>query len=147
MVQEWRCGEYVISTDRERVDLRVVHGFLSTGSYWAGGIPVDVVARSIEHSLPFGVYNTHQQVGFARVITDYATFAYIADVFILTPFRGQGLGKWLMRTIVSHPDLQGLRSWVLATRDAHELYRRVGFDRLQNPERWMIRRGNVKREA
>jgi GNAT superfamily N-acetyltransferase len=79
-------------------------------------------------------------VGFARVITDYATFAYVADVFILTPFRGQGLGKWLMRTIVSHPDLQGLRSWVLATRDAHGLYRQVGFDGLPNPERWMIRR-------
>ncbi|MFL5734480.1 MAG: GNAT family N-acetyltransferase, partial [Chloroflexia bacterium] len=109
MANEWRCGEYFISTDRERLDLALVHGFLSTTSYWAQGIPAETVARSIEHSLPFGVYNAHQQVGFARVITDYATFAYIADVFILKPFRGQGLGKWLMRVIVSHPDLQSLR--------------------------------------
>jgi GNAT superfamily N-acetyltransferase len=139
-VNEWSCGEYTISTDKERLDLKAVHGFLSRGSYWARGIPLETVVRSVEHSLSFGVYNAHQQVGFARVITDYATFGYIADVFILTPFRGQGLGKWLMRTILSHPELQGLRSWMLATRDAHELYRKVGFDALPNPERWMARR-------
>jgi GNAT superfamily N-acetyltransferase len=147
MAHEWRCGEYVVSTDRERVDIRAVHGFLSMGSYWAKGIPVETVERSVEHSLPFGVYNAHQQVGFARVITDYATFAYVADVFILKPFRGQGLGKWLMRTIVSHPDLQGLRNWTLATSDAHELYRKVGFDRMEHPERWMIRRGMTSYEG
>src|SRR5438034_813391 len=115
MLHEWRRGEYVISTDRSRVDLAVVHDFLSRSSYWAQGIPLEVVARSIENSLVFGVYNGSQQVGFARVITDYATFAYIADVFILEPFRGQGLGTWLMETVVSHPELQQLRSWILAT--------------------------------
>jgi len=141
MAHEWQCGEYVISTDRERLDLSAVHGFLSIASYWAKGIPLETVQRSVEHSLPFGVYNAHQQVGFARVITDYATFAYIADVFILKPFRGQGLGKWLMRTVISHPDLQELRRWTLATADAHELYRQVGFDGLDNPDRWMTMRG------
>ena len=137
MVYEWRCGEYVISTDRERLDLGAVHGFLSRASYWAGGITMEVVARSVEHSLPFGVYNTHQQVGFARVITDYATFAYVADVFILAPFRGQGLGKWLMRTIVSHPDLQGLRRFLLATKDAHGLYAQCGFRAPEHPDAFM----------
>src|SRR6266852_8197657 len=122
MTQEWRRGEYIISTDKCRLDLLVVHGFL-TASYWAAGIPLEVVKKSIEHSLSFGVYKGDKQVGFARVITDYATFAWIADVFILDSFRGQGLGKWLMEAIIEHPELQGFRRWVLATKDAHDLYR------------------------
>jgi len=136
MVHEWRRGEYSISTDKGRLDVAVIHGFL-TMSYWAAGVPMDVVKRSIEHSLAFGVYKEDQQVGFARVITDYTTFAYLGDVFILEPFRGRGLSKWLMEVIVGHPELQGLRRWVLLTRDAHGLYRQVGFTELSNPERYM----------
>ena len=138
MAHEWRRGEYLISTDKERLDIATVHNFL-TRSYWAAGIPVEIVKRSIEHSLNFGLFQNDQQVGFARVITDYATFAYLADVFILEPFRGQGLSKWLMQAIVAHPDLQGLRKWVLFTRDAHRLYRQVGYSTLANPERAMER--------
>ncbi len=136
MVHEWRRGEYSISTDKGRLDFAVIHGFL-TMSYWAAGVPMDVVKRSIEHSLAFGVYKEDQQVGFARIITDYATFAYLGDVFILEPFRGRGLSKWLMEVIVGHPELQGLRRWVLLTRDAHGLYRQVGFTELSHPERYM----------
>ncbi len=138
MVHEWRQGEYLISTDRERLDIATIHGFLTT-SYWAAGIPVETVKRSIEHSLNFGLFQNDQQVGFARVITDYTTFAYLADVFVLEPFRGRGLSKWLMQVIIAHPELQGLRKWVLFTRDAHGLYRQVGFTSLANPERAMER--------
>jgi len=136
MVHEWRRGEYSISTDKGRLDVALIHGFL-TMSYWAAGVPMEVVKRSIEHSLAFGVFKEDQQVGFARIITDYATFAYLGDVFILEPFRGRGLSKWLMEVIVGHPDLQGLRRWVLLTRDAHGLYRQVGFTEPSRPERYM----------
>ena len=136
MAQEWRQGEYLISTDKRRLDLSVIHGFLTT-SYWAAGIPIEIVKRSIEHSLAFGVYEEDKQVGFARVITDYATFAYISDVFILEDYRGQGLSKWLMQVIADLSELQGLRKWVLITRDAHELYRKTGFTELENAERYM----------
>ena len=133
-----RKGDFTISSDKTRLDLEVIHGFLST-SYWAAGRSVETIRRSIEHSIPFGVYKGDHQVGFARVITDYATFAWIADVFILDSFRGQGLGKWLMEVILSDPQLQGFRRWVLATKDAQELYRRFGFSELKIPERWMER--------
>jgi GNAT superfamily N-acetyltransferase len=136
MAEEWRRGEYVISTDKNRFDLGVVHGFLST-SYWAAGIPLEIVKKSIEHSLSFGVYKGEQQVGFARVVTDYATFAYIGDVFILEEFRGRGLSKWMMEIIADHPELQGLRRWLLLTRDAHRLYEKTGFVRPRTPERYM----------
>jgi GNAT superfamily N-acetyltransferase len=136
MAEEWRRGEYVVSTDKNRFDLGVVHGFLST-SYWAAGIPLEIVKKSIEHSLSFGVYKGEQQVGFARVVTDYATFAYIGDVFILEEFRGQGLSKWMMEIIADHPELQGLRRWLLLTRDAHRLYEKTGFVRPRTPERYM----------
>jgi GNAT superfamily N-acetyltransferase len=138
MAHEWTQGEYTVSTDRQRLDYDLIHSFL-TESYWAAGIPIDVVRRSIENSLPFGVYRGAEQVGFARVVTDYATFAYLADVFVVEAHRGRGLAKWLVDVIASHPDLQGLRRWMLATRDAHELYRGVGFTELKQPGRWMER--------
>ena len=136
MTQEWHRGGYYISTDKNRLDLAVIHAFL-TRSYWAAGIPIETVKKSLEHSLNFGVYREGEQVGFARVITDYATFAYIGDVFILEDYRGQGLSKWLMQVIADHPELQGLRRWVLLTRDAHELYRKTRFTEPVNPERYM----------
>jgi GNAT superfamily N-acetyltransferase len=138
MFAEWQRGAYSISTDKTRLDIDLIHGFLHT-SYWAVGRSVETVRRSIENSIPFGVYRGDQQIGFARVITDYATFAWIADVFILDSFRGQGLAKLVMEVIISHPGLQGFRRWVLATRDAHELYRKFGFTELKLPERWMER--------
>jgi GNAT superfamily N-acetyltransferase len=139
---EWRRGDYSVSTNPAQLDVDLVHGFL-TASYWAAGIPRDVVERSIAGSLPFGLYREHErgqeQIGFARVITDGATFAWIADVFVVGSRRGEGLGVWLMECIVSHPDLQGLRRWMLATRDAHELYRKVGFGPPADPGRMMER--------
>ena len=136
---EWRRGEYLITTDPARVDLAVVHGFLTT-CYWAQGIPLETVRRSIENSLNFSVYHGESQVGFARVITDYATFAYLGDVFVLEAHRGRGLSKWLMGLVVAHPDLQGFRRWVLLTRDAHGLYQQFGFQAIAAPERYMERR-------
>lgn len=138
MVHEWRQGEYLITTDKEQLDISTIHGFLTT-SYWAAGIPVETVKRSIEHSLNFGLFQRERQIGFARLITDYATYAYLSDVFILEPYRGRGLSKWLMQVIVAHPELQDLRRWTLFTRDAHELYRQVGFTSLVTPERAMER--------
>ena len=139
MTNEWRRGDYLISDDRERLDLETIHRFLSTESYWAVGRPLEVVRRSIAGSHAFGLYRDSRQVGFARVVTDYATFAWIADVFVLESERGQGLSKWLMQVILSHPELQGFRRWVLATKDAHGLYKQFGFMELNRPERWMER--------
>ncbi|HEV2238313.1 MAG TPA: GNAT family N-acetyltransferase [Ktedonobacterales bacterium] len=139
MTDEWHQGEYRITTDPARMNLDVIHGYL-TASYWAAGIPRETVARSIAHSLPFGLFAGDRQIGFARVITDYATFAYIGDVFVLADYRRRGLAHWLLRVVVEHPALQGLRRWSLATRDAHALYQSVGFTPLSAPERWMERR-------
>jgi GNAT superfamily N-acetyltransferase len=139
MAEEWHRGEYLISTDPARLDVPAIHAYLSASSYWALGRPLDVVRRSIDHSLPFGVYHGTAQIGFARLVTDYATFAWLADVFVLPEFRGQGLGKWLMEVIVAHPRVQGLRRWLLATKDAHGLYAQYGFTPLHSPERWMDR--------
>ena len=138
MEQTWERGEYAVSTERSRLDMDVIHGFLSC-SYWAAGIPRAVVERSLEHSLPFGVYDGARQVGFARVISDYTTFAYIGDVFVLEEYRGKGLSQWLMECIVEHQELQGLRRWILMTRDAHGLYKKVGFEPSRTPERLMER--------
>ena len=138
MAHEWQHGSFSISTDPARLDVDMVHRFL-TGSYWAAGISIETVRRSIAHSLPFGVYTGARQVGFARVITDYATFAYLADVFILEEFRGQGLGVWLVQVIVFHPELQTVRGWLLATADAHTLYEKVGFRRVQGLGHYMVR--------
>jgi GNAT superfamily N-acetyltransferase len=136
-LSEWQSGEYSISTDVARLDVPLIHDYLSRRSYWAQGRSLEVVRRAIENSLNFGVFRQSQQIGFARVVTDYATFAWLADVFVLEEYRGRGLSKWLMEVIMTHPQLQGFRRWVLATRDAHELYRRYGFTDLQDPSRWM----------
>jgi GNAT superfamily N-acetyltransferase len=134
---EWHKDGFTISTDRERLDLELIHAYLSEQSYWAKGRPMEVVKRSIKNSLPFGVYERQDQVGFARVVTDYAAFAWLADVFVLEPWRGRGLSKWLMSVIMGHPHLQGLQRWMLATRDAHELYRRFDFQEIPEPSRFM----------
>ncbi len=137
--REWQRGEYSISTDRNRLDIRVIHDFISNQSYWAQGRPLETVQRSLDNSLNFGLHANDRQIGFARVVTDYATFAWIADVFVLPEHRGQGLSKWLLEVILSHPDLQGFRRWVLATKDAQSLYAGFGFIALHRPERWMER--------
>jgi GNAT superfamily N-acetyltransferase len=128
--------EYSISCDPDKLDLAMVHGFLSN-SYWSLGLPMEVLGRAIEGSLCFGLYHGEAQVGFARVITDKATFAYLCDVFVLDAYRGRGLGHWLMEAVVSHPDLRGLRRFVLVTRDAHGLYEQFGFRPLARPEGYM----------
>lgn len=135
---EWTHGEFVITTDPARVDLEVVHRFL-TGAYWCEGIPREVVERSLRGSLPFSMWHGERQVGFARVVSDRATFAWVGDVFVLESYRGRGLSVWLMRVVCGHPELQGLRRWMLATRDAHRLYDKVGFTPLHAPERFMER--------
>jgi GNAT superfamily N-acetyltransferase len=152
-IVEHQRGEFLISTDPARLDLDVIHNFL-TNCYWARGAPREVVARSIENALCFGIYDggdtvpclakearhgVPMQVGFARVISDFATVAYVGDVFVLESHRGRGLGKWLMECIVKHPALQNLRRWILTTRDAHGLYAQVGFTAVKSPERFMER--------
>ena len=139
MIKSWERDGYQITTDRARLDVPLIHNFLTTESYWAAGRAVEVVQRSIDNSLCFGIYRKDQQVGFARVVTDYATFAWIADVFVLSEHRGRGLSKWLMDVILAHPELQGFRRWVLATKDAQSLYAQFGFIPLHRPERWMER--------
>lgn len=134
---EWIKGDYKISTDKSKINLAVVQDYLCNQSYWAEGIPTDIVKRSIDNSLCFGIYRNEEQVGFARVISDYATFAYLGDVFILNGHRGQGLSKWLMEIIMSYPDLQGLRRFLLTTKDAHGLYAQFGFTPYPQPERMM----------
>ncbi len=130
-------GDYELSTDPTRLQPAVVHDYLANYSYWAKGIPLEIVLHSIENSLCFGLYHGGNQVGFARVITDQATFAYLADVFVLPEHRGRGLSKWLMESILGRPDLQGLRRWLLGTADAHGLYEQFGFTSLAAPGRWM----------
>jgi N-acetylglutamate synthase-like GNAT family acetyltransferase len=127
---------FTISTEKEKLDIGLIHSFLNR-TYWAEGISKDTISRSIEGSLCFGVFENDKQVGFARMITDKATFAYLADVFIIEEYRGRGLSKWLMEVIMSHPDLQGLRRMILATKDAHGLYKQFGFTPLINVDRWM----------
>lgn len=150
-VAEFRRGGFLVSTDPARLDLDLIYDFL-TNCYWAKGIPREVVARSIEHSLCFGIYdelgpkspllaeparNGAPLVGFARVISDFATIAYLGDVFVVESHRGRGLGRWMMECILAHLALQNLRRWILLTRDAHELYRKFGFTALKSPDRYM----------
>jgi GNAT superfamily N-acetyltransferase len=147
MINEWQRGRYTISTDRARLDLNLIHNFLTNSSYWAVGRKLETVKRSIENSLSFGIYEGENQVGFGRVVTDYATFAWVADVFVLEKARGRGLGTWLVEVMLAHPELQGFRRWSLATKDAHEIYRRFGFSELRRPERWMERRDPKTEES
>jgi len=136
---EWHQDGYTISTDNRRLDIPTIHQFLSSESYWAQGRSEATVRKALDNSFNFGLYQADKQVGFARVVTDFATFAWVADVFVLPEYRGRGLSKWLMKTILEHDELQGFRRWVLSTRDAHSLYQRFGFIPLHRPERWMER--------
>jgi GNAT superfamily N-acetyltransferase len=134
---QFRKDDFTVSTDPALIQLTVVHNYLSHESYWAQGRSIETVTKSIAHSLCFGVYHHNTQVGFARVVTDYAIFAYILDLFIIPEFQMKGLGKWLMSCIMMHPDLQGKLKWVLSTRDAHGLYEKLHFSKLEYPENWM----------
>jgi len=136
MAHEWTRDAFTISTDLARLDLDMLYTFLAN-SYWARGIPRDVFERSLRHALCFGIYDGARQVGFARVVTDFATVAYVGDVFVLEAWRGRGLSRWLMEVMTSHPELQGFRRWILLTRDAHGLYTKFGFTPLADPTRWM----------
>ncbi|MEO5860252.1 MAG: GNAT family N-acetyltransferase [Pyrinomonadaceae bacterium] len=129
--------EYTISTDKERLDIAAIHQFLSEESYWATERSIEQTKTAIENSICFGLYRGENLIGFARVVSDKATFAYLGDVFVLSEYRGKGLSKWLMQVIVDHSELQGLRRWVLATKDAHGLYEQFEFAQLRYPERWM----------
>ena len=130
-------NNFIISTDKNKINIEYVHDFLSH-SYWSPGVPMETVTKAMNGSLCFGVYDNDKQIGYARMVTDTATFAYLADVFIDENYRGKGLGKWLVKTILAHPELQGLRRIMLATRDAHALYEQVGFTAINNPERYMV---------
>lgn len=136
--RQWARDEFVISTNRSNLDLELVHAQL-TSSYWASGMPRSTLERAVENSLTFGVYRADQQIGFARVITDLATYAYLSDVFIVEAFRGRGLAKWLIECILAHPDLQGLRRFALFTRDAQGLYQRYGFGAPQGRSTYLER--------
>jgi GNAT superfamily N-acetyltransferase len=129
----------VLSTDPRRLDVDAIHRYLSEESYWARGIPRDVVARSLEHSLCFGVFDEGRQVAFARVITDRATYAYLCDVYVLEAYRRRGIATWLLEATLAHPELQGLRRWSLVTRDAHSLYAPHGYGPIERPEGYMER--------
>ncbi|MBV9217023.1 MAG: GNAT family N-acetyltransferase [Acidobacteria bacterium] len=134
-----RRGEYEIDTDKRRLDIAAIHRFLSQESYWAKKRPLEKTLTAIENSLCFGIYKGREQVGFARLVTDKATFAYVGDVYVVEPHRGKGLSKWLLQVMTEQPDLQGMRRWLLATRDAHGLYKQHGFSALVHPDRWMER--------
>jgi GNAT superfamily N-acetyltransferase len=143
MEHEWQRGPYTISTDRERLDFARIHAFLTT-SYWSLGITRDAVERAARHSLPFGVYyraggELEQQVGYARVLTDYVALAYVSDVFVIETYRGRGLARWLMEVMLAHPDFREVANWQLKTRDAHYLYAKVGFAPPPDPECFMRR--------
>jgi len=148
-IYEAEKNDFLISTDKTKLDIAVIHSYLGKESYWAKNIPVETVKKSVEGSCCFGLFVKEKkstatqnfpgsrQVGFARVVTDFATFGYLADVFIIENYRGQGLAKWLMDVIMNYPELQGLRRWLLATKDAHGLYSKYGFTQLDKPERIM----------
>lgn len=128
---------FTISTDKSKLDIDAIHEFLSTKAYWCLSIPKTTVENAIQNSLCFGVYQDQKQIGLARVITDFSTIAYLGDVYILEEYRGNGLSKWLMETIMQHPNLQGLRRWILLTGDAHGLYRQFGWTAIADPTLWM----------
>lgn len=136
IIKEFQKYNYVISTDPSKLQLKVVHEFLAN-SYWAKGIRFEIVKKSLDNSFCFGIYTNDIQIGFARLITDFTTFAFLADVFIVEKHRGKGLSKWLMQIMIELPELQGLRTWMLKTADAHGLYKQFGFDKPKFPERVM----------
>ena len=136
MHTEWKNERFLVTTDPAKLDPVAAHAYL-TRSYWAEGIPRELVERSLRHSLCFALLDGQRQIGLARVISDYSTFAYLADVYVLEDYRGRGLGKWLIRCVVEHPQLQGLRRFLLATRDAHGLYRPFGFAPPDKPENYL----------
>ena len=145
---EWRREGYRVSDERSGLDRAAVRRFLAEESYWAAGIPQGVMDKAIDHSLCFGLYRGDAQIGFARVVTDHATFGYLCDVFVESPHRGVGLGKWLVSCVLAHPDLQGLRRLSLMTRDAHELYAPHGFRPMPDATRYLeIHRPDVYRNA
>lgn len=129
--------EFSISTDKEKLDLDAIHYFLSNKAYWCLNIPQEKVQTAIQNSFCFGVYDNGKQIGFARIVTDFSTVAYLGDVYILEEYRGLGLSKWLVETIMSNPNLQGLRRWILLTGDAHELYRKFGWTNIADSSKWM----------
>ena len=133
---ETHKDNYIISTDPAKLDIDAIADML-TRAYWAQGRTREMIARYVQHSLVFGLYHEDKQIGLVRIVSDYTTFAWLCDVFIHEDYRGHGLGKWLMETVHAHPDLQGLRRWMLATRDAHGLYEQFGWTLLDHPERWM----------
>lgn len=136
MVHEFRKGIYLISTNKRKLKANTIHDFL-TNSYWSKGIKIERVKKAIQGSLCFGVYHNTKQIGFARVITDFTSFGYLADVFIIEKYRGRGLSVWLMKCILNHPELKDVKSWMLATRDAHGLYSKFGFKPLKEPQKYM----------
>jgi GNAT superfamily N-acetyltransferase len=138
MHNEWKRNGLLVSTDPTKLDVDAIHAFL-THAYWCEGIPREIVERAVQHSLCFGLYDGTVQVGLARVVTDYAVFAYLCDVYVLEGHRDRGLGKWLIECVMAHPQLQGLRRFNLATRDAHSLYAQFGFQPLRQPEAHMER--------
>ena len=130
---------FLISTDKSKLDIAALHEFLSKEAYWSLGVPIEIIRKTTENALNFGLYEGEKQIGYAKVISDFATIAYLGDVYVLPEYRGRGLSKWLMEIIIAHPRLQGFRRWVLSTKDAHGLYERFGFIKLHRPERWMER--------
>src|SRR5690349_22579102 len=129
--------DFCISNDKAKLDINTIHEFLSTKAYWSLNIPKEKVQTAIQNALCFGVYHNEKQIGFARVVSDFSAIAYLGDVFILEEYRGKGLSKWLVETIMKHPNLQGLRRWILLTADAHELYRKFGWTDIEDPTKWM----------
>ena len=142
MISEFKKNNFIISTDKRKLQIKAIHNFL-INAYWSKGIKIERVKKAIRGSLCFGVYHGKTQIGFARVITDYASFGYLADVFIIEEYRKRGLSKWLMKSIVNHSELKDLKTWMLATKDAHGLYSQFGFEPLKEPQRFM-RKENPK---
>jgi GNAT superfamily N-acetyltransferase len=132
-----RKDDFIITTDKSKMDVAFIHRFLSTQSYWSPDIPFEKVNAAVDNSLNFGLFHHEKQIGYARVVSDYCLIAYLGDVFVIPDYRGKGLSKWMMEKIIAHPDLQNLRRWILLTRDAHELYKKYGWKTIAAPERWM----------
>ncbi len=136
MINEFEKEKFIISTDKRKLDFKTIYNFL-TNCYWSNGISMKLVRKAANNSICFGVYHRKKQIGYARVITDYVRFGYLADVFIIEEYRAKGLSKWLMKTILSHPQLKDVHAWMLATKDAHGLYEKFGFKIIDEPERYM----------